>query len=446
MRSLFAVVLVPLAGLMVFACDDGTTTTRLVKVPREAGTSDAGAGGAGCVGSPCEADGGLTADSGDAGERAPTPVPDPNYPTTHASLPLLRYAHGNVMDAPKVVTVTFDNDTSRDLLEGFGDTITATPWWDAVSAGYCDDRGVCVGRGAGGGHVRVASPGASLADAAGNTASSSLKLYIDSQIQSGAFPAPDARTIYLLYTPNSTTVTLDGNVSCRDFAGFHNSMVTTPPGGGAPVTFTYAVVARCQDADSVMTFVASHELIEAATDPIFDEVAKVQKGWTSTTDAWDVLGGGEVADRCFDLSGHRGDLYREGPYTVTRSWSNLAAAASHDPCVPAQPPDKLPYFNVMPEHGDVLTLKVGQPVTVPIVAFTDAPLPPVTLSVTEQSGQLGLLSVLNVSLDTETAQNGQVVNLTVTLVATPGLGYAPFVVTSTLGPFQHQSQFIVRTP
>ncbi len=430
-------------GVVISACYDDPTL-QLVKVPRDAGAHEAGTpivggcGGAGCGGS----DGG--ADSGDAGRRTPTPVPDPNYPTTHAPIPLLRYAHGNVLDAPKVVTVTFDNDTSRDFLEGFGDSITGTAWWDAVSAGYCDDRAKCVGHGAGAGHVRTASPGSSLADIAGNYAESAVKQYIAQQIQSGTFPVPDANTIYMLYTPDSLQVTLDGKRQCVDFGAFHNSMTLTAPGGTAPVTFTYAIMPRCSNADRMVTFTASHELVEAATDPIFDDVAKVQPGWTSTKDAWDFLSGGEVADRCFDFDRKGRDVYHQGPYTVTRSFSNLAASQSHDPCVPAPSPDKLPYFNVAPEYRDMLLLKVGEPVQVSLVAFTDAPLPAFNVDVLEQSGQLGMVDVLSLSLDRTTAQNGQELTLTITLNSSPGAGYAPFQITSTLGPFEHHWQFIVQ--
>lgn len=442
LRSL--AVLLPI-GIGMAACYDDPTLT-LVKVPRdagheaghEAGASSADAGA--CEG--CATDAGI--DSGDAGRRTPTPVPDPSYPTTHAPIPLLRYAHGNVLDAPKLVTVTFDDDPSRDFLERFGDTITTTPWWDAVSAGYCDDRPRCVGHGSGGGHVRTTSPGATLADRAGNGTQTQVKQYIATQIQGGSFPAPDANTIYMLYTPDSVQVSLDGKRQCIDFGAYHGSMTMTPPGAASPVTFAYAVIPRCSNADSVVTFGASHELIEAATDPVFDDAAMVQTGWTSTKDAWDALAGGEVADRCFDLERKGRDVYREGPYTVTRSFSNQQAALSHDPCVPAPTPDKLPYFNVAPEYGDVLTMKVGDTVQMPVVAFTDAPLPPFAVDAVEQSGQLGVVDVLTLSLDRATAQNGQELSVTITLNASPAIGFAPFEIRSTLGPFQHHWQVIVQ--
>jgi len=419
------------------ACYDAPTY-ELVKVPREAGAEGGIASIEGGVATDAGADSGI-----DAG-RVPTPVPDPNYPTTHAPIPLLRYAHGDVIDTPSVVTVTFDNDTSRDFLEAFGDTITATAWWDAVSAGYCDDRHECIGHGAGGGHVRTTSPGPSLADNAGNDVQTQLKQYIASQIQSATFPAPTANTIYMLYTPDTVSVTLDEKRQCVDFGAYHNSMTMTPPGASAPVTFAYAVIPRCSNANSVVTFTASHELIEAATDKVFDDKALVQTGWTSTTDAWDTLAGGEVADRCYDLDRKGRDIYHEGPYTVTRSFSNQAAAQSHDPCVPAPTTDKLPYFNVAPEYGDMLTMKVGDTIKIPVVAFTDAPLPAFDVAVVEQSGQLGLVDVLTLSIDREGAQNGQELFVTVTLNASPGVGFAPFEIVSSLGPFQHHWQIIVQ--
>src|SRR5262245_9126343 len=78
----------------------------------------------------------------------------------NARLPLVDYLGGPIVAAPKVVTVTYDGDAQRALLEAFDDGITATAWWDAVRAGYCDGGTpkTCVGRGSSGGHAHLTDP------------------------------------------------------------------------------------------------------------------------------------------------------------------------------------------------------------------------------------------------------------------------------------------------
>jgi hypothetical protein len=74
---------------------------------------------------------------------------------------------------------------------------------------------------------------------------------------------------------------------------------------------------------STIEIVASHEFIEAATDPqpINKPTYQFLMG-----QAWY----GEVADQC-------AKVYTEGHFTVTTSWSNAVASANTDPCVPAPP-------------------------------------------------------------------------------------------------------------
>ena len=374
----------------------------------------------------------------------PTPV-DSNYPTSHSPIPPVTYNGGNILDTPKIVTVTFDGDALRDVVEAFDDVITTTPWWTAVASEYCDTRPLCIGQGTSGGHVHVtASPATNYDDTSQNT-SSGLKIYIDQQIQSGLFPAPDAETLYVLYFPETTKISLDGSASCDTFGGYHNAMQSTPPGMTAPVTFAYAVLPRCSGSKSDLTFAASHEVVESATDPFISPDGQSYYAFGSTSDAWDIVGGGEVGDRCVDYSGQGQDSYQESGYTVQRTWSNKAAAASHDPCVPAPAVTDQPYFNMAPGGGDILTMTVGQTVTAELTAFSDGPLDPFTVEASETSEFLGLSDVLVLTLDQTTMQNGQVAHLTVNLQSPPTQGTATFVVTSTSGNISHDWSFIVQT-
>src|SRR5438128_1043060 len=64
---------------------------------------------------------------------------------------------GAVLTAPKIVTVSFASmdPALRTHVEQFDDVITTTPWWTAVTDGYCAPAGSCVGKGVAGGHVTL---------------------------------------------------------------------------------------------------------------------------------------------------------------------------------------------------------------------------------------------------------------------------------------------------
>lgn len=283
-------------------------------------------------------------------------------------LPLVDYLGGPVIASPKVVTVTYDGDTQRDLLESFDDDITQTGWWDAVRAGYCDGGTpkTCVGRGGSGGHVHLAeAPPAALDD---GPAGGALRVLLDGYFTSGTFPPPDSDTIYVVHLPASTGVLVDGWAqSCVVFTGYHASFDVSLP-GAATTAVPYIVIPSCTAADDDLTSTASHELIETATDPVDPDPALGGDAYSLTTDTvWPLAAGSEVADLCSWPDDH--DSYVEGPYTVVRSWSNLAAAAGHDPCVPADPASG-PYFGVAPV-AEAITMPVGASTTLELDAFAD---------------------------------------------------------------------------
>ena len=81
-----------------------------------------------------------------------------------------------------------------------------------------------------------------------------------------------------------------------------------------------------------LTAVASHELIESVIDPepFANPAYRVLDG---ANGYWIWARGGEAADMCSGQSDPYG-IFPGFDYTVARSWSNKAAVALHDPCVP----------------------------------------------------------------------------------------------------------------
>jgi len=133
------------------------------------------------------------------------------------------------------------------------------------------------------------------------------------------------------------------------------------------------------------------------------------------------------------ITGQGDDEYRESDHVVQRTWSNAAAKAGHDPCVPAPPPSQKPYFNASPKNGDVVTLAVGKTTTIVVDAFSDGPLASWETGVQEVTQAIGGTNVLEISMMEQTLSNGQQGHISVTLKATPSQGAAAFWITSQSG-------------
>jgi hypothetical protein len=376
----------------------------------------------------------------DAGTTSTGPGPiDPKYPTAHPALPIVDFNGGTILSAPHIITITVDGDSMRADLERFGTVITTTKWWDAVRAGYCDSTGACVGQGDAGDPVHLATTDfttQAFTDSSQGGAAT-LQDFITSLISSGKFPAPTANTLYAIYLPSdSYTVNLDGSTSCGEFGGYHNSygypgVAATGTAAAIPAaTVQYALVPRC-GAEEITTVAASHEFIEAATDP------HVGSGtaYYMQDQLWS-LEGGEVGDLC--VTQDNSDEVQESGFSVQRSWSNTAAKASHDPCVPAPAGDI--YFNVAPKD-ETITAKVGDTKTIQLTAFSDAPIADWEIHGTDYAQEFGGSQSLSFAFDKTTVNNGTKINMTITVVAAPPTqfqGAALFSIGSKSGTTTHR--------
>jgi hypothetical protein len=328
--------------------------------------------------------------------------------------PTVRNLGGRILASPRVVTVTFPGDDAALVarLQLFDDTITSTAWWHAVSSEYCAAGGApCIGPGAGGGHVVMPAAAASEYTDSIKGGDSTLRALLASSVASGVLPAPDAQTLYVVYVPSATRVLLDGNASCApaSFTGYHDALVVAPPDGGAPVEVAYAIVARCSSTETATTLQASHEIVEAATDPSPEDAPAFQ----ITDQAWTAFGP-EVADVCAAADTDLGAT--ESGFAVQRSWSNASAAAGHDPCVPL--PAGEVYFNVAPAQGaETMALGVGESATIALYPFADDAGAAWQVSAVAANG-----SPLGFQLAPSTGTPGAILALTVTLQSKPALG------------------------
>jgi hypothetical protein len=385
---------------------------------------------------------------------------------SHLALPQLIDQGGPVLTAPQVVTITFPGDGNASALEAFGATAANNTWWDTVRQGYCEtgSKTACVGIGPKGTSVEIpTSPGATYADT-NDGSPSSLKDYITSLLASGAIPAPTDQTILVFYFPGSTALSFQGLANCTDFGGYHNSMTY------AGTTFAFVVMSECLppqgsnlNMTQYLTFGASHEIIEAATDPFL--TPQTTGFYLNFADAnilpWNNVFGGEAADMCLDLTLHDQDEANEGGFVVQRVWSNAEAAAGHDPCVPES---GATYFNVAPAaSAQIVEVEVGKTVTFEATPFSDAPMADWYVEGIDTSGTSSNASpYLTITLNGAaqvTTNNGKKITVAVTLnqdpaplAATTGFPGATGVFASYDGPtpkqatHEHVWPFVVTTP
>jgi hypothetical protein len=352
---------------------------------------------------------------------------------------------GQVLSAPKVVTVFFDGDDPAisPQVDAFADALGQSAYWAANTSEY----GVGALHHAGTVHLSEAPP-ATLDDA-------DIQKWLRDKLDADdpAFPTPDANTIYMMAYPSGVKITEGGGTACVDFGAYHESLALDAMHQGLVVP--YVVLPRCASIHGLsgidmVTAGASHELVEAVTDPTPSTIPAY--GMLDEDHVyWAFTFGAETGDLCAAA----GDAYFKPQgldYTVQRCWSNQSAAALHDPCVPA--PAGKPYFNtspVLPDlhttnlfgsamHSHVVAIPVGQTRSVELDLWSDAATSgPWKVTVEDFATLYGRPKELDIQLDRSTGRNGEKIwaDITPVKAASPFAGgFSLFLVRSTLGSDQ----------
>lgn len=341
----------------------------------------------------------------DAGVEAS--APEAGFtPAEHPAAPIVTSSGGSVLASPKVVVVTFSNEPFASQLETFAQTLGATAYWSSTTSEY----GVGPLQYAGAVHVD-APPATTLSQDA-------LESWLASELDGThpAWPAWDASTIYAIVMPKGAGIQVDGAPPCASSPAYHYEIDS-----GAQ-HIVYAAINRCEPIFGLsgidyLTAGLSHEWVEASTDPLYITAPAYDGPAAKYTD-WNLVTGGEVADFCTPMN----DIYfkpADFPFTVQRSWSNAAAVAGHDPCVPASPG---PYFAAVPVlpgtlhgtyYGQSFTsegahVALGASIDVEVDLFSDAPTDAFAVSATSSGANLDF------SWDRASGSNGDVLTLTIT--------------------------------
>lgn len=407
------------------------------------------------------------------------------YPAAHPAMPQVADLGGPTLAKPKVIPIYFANYDYETQIQDYLGKLAPSSFWKANVTEYG------VGPLTVGSKINLAETApASITDA-------QIQAWLSSMLD-GTHPewgAPDTSAIYTIFYPTQTVISLSGGgggpkdagvpdassddasvddsgadasdddasldagivdaghdasdgggrrggqTSCKAFGGYHSNIVI------AGKSIAYAVIPECPTFGDlkgvdVVTASSSHELIEAVTDPF----PNVNPAYAQADDdhiVWELtLGGGETGDMCaqFDSSFVKDT---EIGYYVQRSWSNAAAKAGHDPCVPA--PAGEVYFNSAPNIADnfavlggstkAVKIAVGQSKTIDVVLFSDGPTDAWSVDAIELKSSDTAPDTLQFSFDKNTGKNGDVLKLTITAVAasTARTGASTFMIQSTLG-------------
>ncbi len=329
---------------------------------------------------------------------------------------------GPVLATPKFIPVFWSNDdaTLVTATEGFFAGVGGSDYWAAIGAEYG------VGKATSGTPIQIATP------VTGTVDDSQIQPWLISMITSDARFSQqlDDNTVFGLMYPSGVTITDAGGTSCPSgFYGYHSEVNVN--GKDVP----YMVLPRCSTDAGNLAQTTSHEMIESATDPYPDDKPAY---FVETDYAYFAYAnsGGEVADMC------GGNWYSDADLglVLPRSWSNVAAAAGHNPCMP-RPAGEI-YFNSAPALPDMVSwggvtvvgaqIPVGGSKTIPLALFSDAPTGAWTVTATDFLQLMNETPILQFSMDKTSGANGDTINLTIDVPSALPMGADVFLITSTL--------------
>lgn len=217
--------------------------------------------------------------------------------------PHLTYRNGPLLTSAQVITVFWGlawqqqplaQDATR--LKQFFDAILVSPLIDALAEYSVPGQSIGHGARTASATLTSTDPGSSVTDAA-------IQSFLQQEtVAGGSLPAPTSQTLYIVFLPPGTAVSMGGGRSCLAFCGYHD----TVNGEIFYAVLPYPNCSGClggMAAFDAQTVTASHELCEAITDPV------PGTGWYDDTN-------GEIGDIC------AWQTTTVAGYTVQKEWSN----------------------------------------------------------------------------------------------------------------------------
>ena len=427
-RSLGLAFFVSCVGASLAACGGGDSSTTKGTT---SGTSQAGGGGGTAGGTNAGGSGGTapqgggsptsSSSTGSGGEVYPAPHPAPHTVVD---------VGGPTQTAPKMVPIYFGDDdpTFVGQIDDFLSKVQSATYFAQAGAEY--------GVGAATIQPAIRLP----EDAPTTTDDTSIEAWLVSKIEAGdgVFPQPDTNTTYLVFYPSSTVIDDPGlGTSCQAYGGYH---FNTYLHDGTPVV--YAVIPRCPSTQGIsemdlLTVTTSHEMLEAATDPIPSDAT----AWGRIDDQHlyvEYVLLAEIGDQC-SFAPSDSATFPGLPYSVQRVYSNVSALAGHDPCVPIPagrvyfaaaplPTDDVPIGNGESMKG--MIMNVGDSSTLDVVLFSDAPEDTWQVFPYDAEALYGRPPNLEFTLDHDHGQNGDKLKMSIHVLQKGQDGIEPYLMYS----------------
>ncbi|HET9993654.1 MAG TPA: hypothetical protein VFQ65_34185 [Kofleriaceae bacterium] len=356
----------------------------------------------------------LLAACGDNLIEQPKPPAAPSFEeSAHGPPPQLVSAGGPVLTAPRTQPIFWSTDAAYQAkIEDFDQKLAIYDYWGIATSEY----------GVGYIHALPSIVTTDPVPTTGDELTTWLAQKLDGTHTAEGWPAEvDPQTIYSVFLPPGAVLHDPSGDSCAAYGAYHDEAM-----GAHGESIVYALMPRCNYGGPLiddLTASYSHELIEAATDPLVET-----DGAFGEADADNyVMGytpGAETGDYCEYLSGAY--IRMEG-YEVQRTWSNKASLAGKDPCVPAPATPYIaavPMFTAQAPIDDPYTgaklmtraalVAVNQSTTVEVQLISDRPTEPFTVSAFDSSAFYGGSPELTFAWDATTGKNGDVLHLTIT--------------------------------
>lgn len=236
----------------------------------------------------------------------------------------LSYGNGALIPNVAVVALYWGTTNNgqyayRDKLHQYYDAVTNSAYFDWLVE--YDTASYTIGRGG------FAAEYADPAPPAGTTVdeTTTLQPWLSGLIDGGKVPPPDANTLYFVHLPGSVQVSSGaGGTTCSDNCAYHYlythngkevRYAVIPDQNSGACSTNQACPIQLAALDR-LTIVASHELVEAVTDPS-------GSGWIDNNQQC-----GEIGDICVGQPG------TAAGFTVQLEWSNKdGKCIDHDPNV-----------------------------------------------------------------------------------------------------------------
>jgi hypothetical protein len=311
----------------------------------------------------------------------------------HGPLPQVTNHGGAIVSNPRVITVTFKNYFFTPDVQAFAKWLPTSNWLSAWKSDYGIQSLT-----AGGSFVIPTAPPVT------DLSTFDAQPYLLSKIADHTLPTPKNGDVFAFYMPGQTGCNIGGGHGQLDY-----------PGVQAEFLIMYDCsqsISANPDQLATLESTMSHELAEATTDDY--------GAWNMDDPLVNTVAGGEIADLCVFFT--TTTQVSKNAFTFQRIYSNKAAAAGTNPCVPVRADDVIYYNVTTPQRlRTVSPSRSTKTYTFPITGWSTAARDPWGVAVHPQTGPstFDATPVLSVSQ----INNGQKATLSMTVPAnTPSGG------------------------